>query len=100
MVELLSDADLDLYQRHNDVRELFTALDIGYKGIAAIRAPQLHTKLTALRMNHKESSRQFCERIRELVDELEGCDERSSHSSIRSTVTTGLLPEYRMYTAT
>jgi len=100
VVELLSDSDLDIYQKHNDVRELFTALDMRYKGIAAIRAPQLHTKLTTVRMNHKESSRQFCDRIRELVDELEECDERPSQSSILSTVTTGLLPEYRMYTAT
>ena len=100
VVELLSDSDLDIYQKHNDVRELFTALDMRYKGIAAIRAPQLHTKLKTVRMNHKESSRQFCDRIRELVDELEECDERPSQSSILSTVTTGLLPEYRMYTAT
>ncbi|GLI61654.1 hypothetical protein VaNZ11_004078 [Volvox africanus] len=98
IVNLLEDGDLDLWEKHDDINELYKALEKRYKDMMIARKPVLWKQLSSVKMKPGESLRSYMKRIKDLVAELKECGDTVSDSNAITHALTGLTSSYKQFT--
>ncbi|GIL54486.1 hypothetical protein Vafri_10006 [Volvox africanus] len=98
IAEHLNDSDMDLVDKHNDAIELLKKLNDRYVGHSKIRVPQLYAEMSTFKMKTSETAREYTQRLKSIVDELQQCDEAASDAYAISIALIGLREEYKEYT--
>ncbi|GLI62819.1 hypothetical protein VaNZ11_005569 [Volvox africanus] len=98
IVNLLEDGDLDLWEKHDDINELYKALEKRYKDLIIARKPVLWKQLSSVKMKPGESLRSYMKRIKDLVAELKECGDTVSDSNAITHALTGLTSSYKQFT--
>ncbi|GLI60797.1 hypothetical protein VaNZ11_003032 [Volvox africanus] len=98
IVNLLEDGDLDLWEKHDDINELYKALEERCKDMMIARKPVLWKQLSSVKMKPGESLRSYMIRIKDLVAELKECGDTVSDSNAITHALTGLTSSYKQFT--
>jgi hypothetical protein len=96
---LLTDHDLELLEKHKDVRDLLKALEDRYKGIAEVHAASLWNDFHSTKMTPTTTFRAYVTQLKGVVEALKNCNQAVADANAVAVALAGLPSSWDQYTA-